>query len=586
MILLKKFVDRYYLILLILIFLFGAVLRIYYLLDPVTKLSFDEATYALQAFNILNGERSVFYYNQPYTGTLQAYLTAAFYFLFGVNEIWAKLVPFYFSIVYLFLTYILSYILLRDKYLSLLALIFASFSTSFWLNWSSRAGSGYNEMMVFGQLVFILILKLIDSDNNSKLKAVLAFLMGISSGVGFWIQPTIVYFFIPAALVLLITRPAFSKKNRFLDWTLYLTIPGILVGALPVVICNLTGCAATVSSLINKGTDLTTTAWGSFYFLLRDGFPVLLGIRKVSVAVNYVSSLSLIVLAIYLFSFIFVYWARFKVLFDRSLARYYLLSCLVFISLFSFYFYRLPRVADLKEGTVSLIPMYILFSLFLFSFFLYIMMVLLRWVKNNYQFSSLDLILIFVYAVIIIFIFSPPFNGFVTEPRYVSPLYVALPIILAYSLNSLFQNRGLVSIFLKPEVNRFLAVIILSVLMLSNFVDYNFATPSEFLYQYRINNLITFLKDKNIKYIYADVDFAHRLSLETEMKIIAIPFDNYLSRLRKPEYEQMLKKAPNNEKALVTVRDKKMSVEKCKEDFAVTSPCYMVYYDGFYVYRW
>lgn len=580
----KHFIEKYYWLAFIGAFLSGVSLRVYYLVAPTTKLGFDEAVYAFQALNILRGEWTVFYYNQAYTGTLQAYLTAFFYAFFGVNEIWAKLVPLGFSLLYLILTVALSFQIFKNKTISLISLLLASLSTSFWLNWSSRAGSGYNEMITFGQIIFLLTLIIARDDLKRNQKPLYAFVLGLAAGIGFWIQPTIVYFLLPSFLFLLLTRPFWGRQSRLFDISLYASIPGALLGLAPVIWCNLSGCAATFSSLVNKGSLLDEKPWGSFWNLVTKGMPVLLGVRRAAEEIDYVPTLAIGILGLYLIILGSLFIVRNRELLKDKIAKVLSLVIAGLWGLSVILIILNPRQVDIHGVMVSLVPYYLLFSFLLLLIGLYTGLLFFNWFKNRLEVKNIDLLWLFVLSVLLIFIFTPPFNGFIVEPRYISPLYVALPILLASGLERWFLNslgRQALSFLLKS-----LAVTSFGLIILSSIVDYQFAPPSIFFYQYKVDNLISYLNRNKIHYIWANNDFAYRLMLETEGSIVAVPHDNYVVRQRVPKYEQELKRAPDNIKALIALRDYRLLPEQCRIDFAHGKTCSMSYFDGFYIYRW
>ena len=66
----------------------AAALKIGLLLTGVVPFNADEAIVALMARHILEGERPVFFYGQAYMGSLDAYLVAGAFRLFG-TQVWA-----------------------------------------------------------------------------------------------------------------------------------------------------------------------------------------------------------------------------------------------------------------------------------------------------------------------------------------------------------------------------------------------------------------------------------------------------------------------------------------------------------------
>src|SRR5580765_1667661 len=68
----------------------------------------DEALLGVQAQHILQGERPIYYYGQPYMGSLEAYLVAMVFALAG-SSVWTlRIVPMVLSLVVVWLTWCLA----------------------------------------------------------------------------------------------------------------------------------------------------------------------------------------------------------------------------------------------------------------------------------------------------------------------------------------------------------------------------------------------------------------------------------------------------------------------------------------------
>ena len=85
--------DYRFLVALGLTLLAALALRLALLAGPQTQLEADEAIVGLMARHILEGERPVFYYAQPYLGSLEAYLVAGAFSVLGSTTFALKLVP-------------------------------------------------------------------------------------------------------------------------------------------------------------------------------------------------------------------------------------------------------------------------------------------------------------------------------------------------------------------------------------------------------------------------------------------------------------------------------------------------------------
>ncbi len=289
--------------LLTLIILVGALLRLYYMVVPgetVTRLSPDEAVYGLEAIHIMKGERPVFFYAQPYTGATSAYISAFLFSIFGISDIALKIVPFVFSLLIIFLEFKLAEAIFKNSQMALVAAGLTALGSPFWLNWSSRAGTGYIEGMVFGALIFLLTIKIVFEDLRSPRTF---FLLGLVAGFGFWVQPTIAYYLLPVGFFIFVKDPKIFFKKEF-----YLAILGVLIGAAPVIHYNLINQSQTATSLFNKPWGIKPALY-KFFFV---GMPVILGARPPWAATDFFTPLALLVEAIYLVGFLFLLKRRFK----------------------------------------------------------------------------------------------------------------------------------------------------------------------------------------------------------------------------------------------------------------------------------
>lgn len=299
---------------LILIIFIGALLRLYYMLvpgQPATRLSPDEAVYGIEAIHIMKGERPVFFYAQPYTGATSAYISALLFSIFGISDIALKIVPFVFSLLIIFLEYKIAAAVFKNSQMALVAAGLTALGSPFWLNWSSRAGTGYVEMMVFGALVFLLTIKIVWSKTSSEAerekarqgRAATFFVLGLAAGFGFWVQPTIAYYLLPAGFFIFIRDLKIFFKKEF-----YFAVLGAVIGAAPVIYYNLINQSQTAASLFNKPWGIKPALY-NFFFV---GMPVILGTRPPWAAANFFTPLAISVEVIYLGGFLFLLKRRFK----------------------------------------------------------------------------------------------------------------------------------------------------------------------------------------------------------------------------------------------------------------------------------
>ncbi len=271
--------------------------------ETVTRLSPDEAVYGLEAIHIMKGERPVFFYAQPYTGAASAYISAFLFSIFGISDIALKIVPLIFSLLIIFLEFKLAEAIFKNSKMALVAAGLIALGSPFWLNWSSRAGTGYIEMMVFGALVFLLTIKIVWRSKAEQSSVATFFLLGLVSGLGFWVQPTIAYYLLPAGFFIFAKDPKIFFKKEF-----YLAILGAVIGAAPVIFYNLLHQSQTATSLFNK-------PWGikpAIYKFFVEGMPVILGTRPPWSTTDFITPLAILVWVIYLAGFLFLLKRRYK----------------------------------------------------------------------------------------------------------------------------------------------------------------------------------------------------------------------------------------------------------------------------------
>ncbi len=283
---------------------FGALIRLWYFLEPFrysVTITPDESVYGLQATHILKGDYSIFYWAQPYTGTFSAYLSALLFALTGGPSALAlKLVPYLFSVGFLVMTYLVASRVFKEGIVPLVALGIAALGTPFWNNWASRAGTGYPEATLIGEgLLFLAMLILYGKKGNSLLAF---FLLGLLTGLGFWIQPTIIYYFLPIIAFLILSDHRFFFRQRFLVLVL-----GFIAGDLPVLYYNLVSGGATGSSLFHfsvRGVKKAVVG------LTTEGLPVILGTRTSFSHENFFTPLALIIYGFFLAAVVFAAWSR------------------------------------------------------------------------------------------------------------------------------------------------------------------------------------------------------------------------------------------------------------------------------------
>src|SRR5438105_1993278 len=187
----------------------AALFRIYLMNTVFAHVDSDQAVLGLMAYHIQAGARPVFFYGQAYMGSLEAYLAAPLFSLFGANDWTLRLPTLAFSVGFVGALYWLG-VTLYSRRIAVLAGLFVALGPAILMNWSTVAGAGYIEVMVCGVLLFLLAVRYPDL-RAMPVGAALA--SGLLAGLGVWMQPMIGEYLVPLAAafavrLLVIPNPA------------------------------------------------------------------------------------------------------------------------------------------------------------------------------------------------------------------------------------------------------------------------------------------------------------------------------------------------------------------------------------------
>ncbi len=161
-------------------------LQRYYLIPDA-----DQSVLGLMARHILLGERPLFYWGQSYTGSGEAYVTAALFGLFGQSNLLLHLTPLAASTAFTATTCAITWRLYGGQVAALTSVLLAV-GPALLVDWSLWAGSGYVEAMAAGSAAILLVLP--SQGNDASLgRVLLAFFL---LGLAVWIQPTGAYYLV------------------------------------------------------------------------------------------------------------------------------------------------------------------------------------------------------------------------------------------------------------------------------------------------------------------------------------------------------------------------------------------------------
>jgi hypothetical protein len=171
----------------------------------------DEALVGIQAEHILHGELPIYFYNQPYMGSFEAYIMAGIFAIVGPS-VWAlRAEPTLLSLVVIWLTWIFASELAdtarlpphAKKWFMIIATFLAAVPPLYDTVLQLRTLGGYVEIFIFMLLLMLFALKLTNRRAAGASNRELAWIwaaIGCIVGLGLWINPLIIYGILAAAI--------------------------------------------------------------------------------------------------------------------------------------------------------------------------------------------------------------------------------------------------------------------------------------------------------------------------------------------------------------------------------------------------
>lgn len=191
--------------------LIALLVRVWLVIHTQGFIDGDEALAGIQAEHILHGELPVYFYNQPYMGSLEAYIVAAIFAIVGPS-VWAlRAEPILLSLVVVWLTWKLASALAETAHLPLyakrwfmtIAALLAAIPPLYDTVLELRTLGGYIEVFILMLLLLLSVLKLTSRRAAGASRRELAWRwagIGFITGLGFWVNPLITYGILAAAL--------------------------------------------------------------------------------------------------------------------------------------------------------------------------------------------------------------------------------------------------------------------------------------------------------------------------------------------------------------------------------------------------
>jgi hypothetical protein len=174
----------------------------------------DEALVGIQATHILRGELPIYFYNQPYMGSLEAYIMAGIFAIAGPS-VWAlRAEPILLSLVVVWLTWKFASVLAdtarvplqAKRWFMVIATLLAAIPPLYDAVLQLRMLGGYIEIFIFMLLLLLFAFNLTNRRAAGASPRELAWYwvgIGFIVGIGLWVDPLIIYGIVTTALWIL-----------------------------------------------------------------------------------------------------------------------------------------------------------------------------------------------------------------------------------------------------------------------------------------------------------------------------------------------------------------------------------------------
>jgi hypothetical protein len=178
------------------------IIKVWLLKSGVVPFNSDEAIVALMARHILQGGTPVFFYGQAYMGSLDALLVAAGFYLFG-NSVWmVRVIQIGLYAFTILTTAVLAWRLTGVWVTGVMAALVLAVPTINMALYTTVSLGGYGEMLLIGNLILLLTLKIVNEfqRHDKKVRLLLWFGLGFLCGLGLWVFGLTLVYSVPAII--------------------------------------------------------------------------------------------------------------------------------------------------------------------------------------------------------------------------------------------------------------------------------------------------------------------------------------------------------------------------------------------------
>ena len=260
---------------------FTLLVRVWLVIHNNATLEGDEALVGIQAEHILHGEHPIYYYGQPYMGSLEAYLIALIFAIMGPSPWTLRVEPMLFSLIITWLTWRLAGALADvaklspsyKRWFQTVAAIGSTFPPLYDLVVELRTWGGYIETFVMALAILYATLRLTQRWQERAHVRELVWrwaLLGFLIGLGFWIDPLVIVAVVTSAVWIMAYIVGglvkYRSESKFKDTRSYIkhlssalvVIPGALVGFAPAIYWGVFNHWQNITYIFDKGSSTSS----------------------------------------------------------------------------------------------------------------------------------------------------------------------------------------------------------------------------------------------------------------------------------------------------------------------------------------
>lgn len=293
---------------LLIILIIAAIGRLLLLASGAVSFHSDEAVVALMARHINEGARPVFFYGQVYMGSLDAWLVAIGFRLFGESVMSIRIVQAMLYLLIVASSYGVGWQFSGRRIVAAVTALTFALPSALVATYTTATLGGYNEVLLFGNLILIAGWRVLYGTSGGRSWGWWA-IMGIFAGLGWWANGLIVMYVLPVGLLglwELIRR--IRARDSLGPYLTGIAIAGVcfFIGSAAWWLFNfqndfaalnfyITGAASGRPELAAPKSGIGDHALGMLLF----GIPTLFGMRFSWLSSYFLAPVGLVVIAIY-----------------------------------------------------------------------------------------------------------------------------------------------------------------------------------------------------------------------------------------------------------------------------------------------